>query len=181
MGIVGGKYTTIQGEAWDDLRAPATAIPLRGQSGDPDPDEDGTLLFDDTTAEQISVIYQMPHAWDSTPIRPHVHWGKTTDAAGDVVWEYRHRIFNNNTIPPAWSSWIAATTRSQTIGSDQTCLVDGFAEIDMTGKIGSCILSTQYRRNPDAAGDTYAADARLWEADIHYRSHGQGSEEEYPT
>lgn len=181
MSIAGSLFAAINGPAWDDLRAPATAIPIRGQSGDPDVDTDGTLLFDSTTAEQVAIIFQMPHAWDTTPIKPHVHWSKTTDAAGDVEWEFRYRIFNNNSIPGAWSEWAAATSRSQTIASDQTCLVDGFGEVDMAGKRGSCLISMQIRRNPDATDDTYAADVRLWEADIHYQAYGLGSEQEFPS
>ena len=35
-------------------------------------------------------------------------------------------------------------------------------------------------RNPAAAGDTYAADARLFEFDIHYRKNKLGSAVELP-
>ena len=47
--------------------------------------------------------------------------------------------------------------------------------------------SAQLRRNASATGaptgvtDTYAADARLWDVDMHYRICGLGSEQEYPT
>ena len=173
-------YTGFYAPAWDDIRAPSTAIALQGQQGDPDVDTDGTFLFSNIAVEQVAILYQMPHKWIGTPIRFHCHWSKTTDAAGDVEWEWRYRIFNNNSIPPAWSSWIAATSRSQAVGADQTLLVDGFTEVDMTNMRGSCMVSIQLRRNVDAVDDTYGADARLWEADIHYQSNGQGSEEEYP-
>ena len=103
------------------------------------------------------------------------------DAAGDVEWEMRSRVFNNHDVPPAWSSWAAATSRSQTIASDQTVIIDAWPATDMAGMIGSCMVSFQLRRNPDATDDTYAADARLWEADIHYQAYGLGSQEEYPT
>jgi hypothetical protein len=43
------------------------------------------------------------------------------------------------------------------------------------------MLHVIIRRNPAAAGDTYAADAILFDADVHYRVHGLGSEQEYPT
>jgi len=181
MTLASSLYIAINGPSWDDLRAPASSIPLQGQSGDPDADVDGTLLFDNSVAEQVGIIFQMPHAWKSTNVKFHVHWSKSTDAAGDVEWEMRSRIFNNNTVPGAWSSWVAATTRSKAIASDQTVLIDGWAETDMTGLIGSCMISIQLRRNPDATDDTYAADARLWEADLHYQHYGLGSQEEYPT
>lgn len=180
MTIAGSLWEAIQGEAWDDLRTPASAIPIRGKQGDPDTDTDGTLLFDSASVEQISVLYQLPHSWNSTDVRPHLHWSKTTDAAGDVVWQFRYRVFNNGAVAPDWSAWTDASTRSQTIGADQKILIDGFGSVPMAGLRASCMLSIQFRRNTDDAGDTYGADARLWDADVHYRRYGLGSEREYP-
>lgn len=180
MTLAAGLYATISGPSWDDLRAPASSVPIRGQVGDPDADTDGTLLFSATATESAAIIYQMPHAWQSTGIRFHIHWSKTTDAAGDVAWEYRHRIFNNNAIPPAWSDWLTSDHRSKTVAADQTVLVDAFPELDMAGKRPSCIVNVQIRRNVDAAADTYGADVRFWEADIHYRKWSLGTEQEYP-
>jgi hypothetical protein len=182
MTLAASLWAAIQGEAWEDLRTPATAIPLQGQSGDPDADSDGTLLFDATTAEQVSLIFQMPHGWvDGSGVRLHVHWSKSTDAAGGVVWEERHRTIANNAIPGAWSEFAAATTRSQAVASNQAVIIDGWAEIAMTGLKGSDMLHVQIRRNPAATADTYAADVRLFDADLHYRAYGLGSEQEYPT
>ena len=185
MTLAADLYNALQGQAWDDLRAPATVIPIRGQAGDPDVDLDGTLLFDAATGEQIAVLWQMPHAWNATPIRPHVHWSKTTSGTGDVVWEYRYRRANNGAaLATGWSSWIAATGRNVTAtGNDaeNVIVVDAFPELAMTGYRGSCIIATQVRRNGAATGDGYAADARLLEFDIHYQRHGLGSEQEYPT
>ena len=101
MTLAAGLWSTIQGQAWDDLRTPATAIPIRGQSGDPDADVDGTLLFDASTAEQVALLFQLPHAWEhGTGVRFHIHWAKTTDAAGDVEWEYRYRRWANGAVAP---------------------------------------------------------------------------------
>jgi hypothetical protein len=123
----------------------------------------------------------MPHAWVyGTGVRLHCHWGKSTDAAGDVEWEERHRIIKNNSVPGAWSTFAAATGRSQAIASNQAVIIDSWAEIAMTGCKGSDMLHVQIRRNPDATDDTYEADAVLYEADIHYRAYGLGSEQEYP-
>jgi hypothetical protein len=110
-----------------------------------------------------------------------VHWGKSTDAAGDVEWEERHRIIKNGSVPGAWTSFAAATARSQTIASDQAVLIDSWAEIAMTGCIGSDMLHVQIRRNPAATDDNYAADAVLYDADLHYRVYGLGSSQEYPS
>jgi hypothetical protein len=179
--LAGELYTAIQGDAWDDLVMPVTAIPLQGQSGDPDIDTEGIFLFDDTTAEQVSILYQMPHSWNHTGVRFHCHWSKSTDAAGDVTWEMRHRIFNNGDVPGAWGSWVAATIRSVAVDATQKVIIDGWAEIDMSAIRLSGWVHLQLRRNPGAAADTYAADARLYGADVHFRRFGLGSAEEYPT
>ena len=51
---------------------------------------------------------------------------------------------------------------------------------------GSCMISVQLRRNANCTGlatgcDTYAADVRLWETDVHYRVIGLGSTTEVPS
>lgn len=179
--IAGSLYEAIQGESWDDLRVPVTSIPLQGQSGDPDIDTTGILLFDDTTAEQVSVLYQMPHAWKfGTSVVLHLHWSKSTDAVGDIEWEEKHRTCANNSVCGSWTDWAPATTRSQAIASNQAVLIDGWAATSMTGLIGSDMLHVQFRRNPGATDDNYGADARLFDADLHYRVHGIGSDQEYP-
>jgi len=161
---------------WDDLRAPATSINPPGIVSDPDIDEDGSFLFDHVGIEQIAIILQMPHAWkEGSGIRPHVHWQKTTDAAGDVIWELRHRLMKLNGLKPAWSSWMASDSKTLDPGSTQAVVLYGFPEIDMAGYLGSAITSFQLRRNTGAS-DTYGTDARLWEFDLHYLIDGHGSE-----
>lgn len=181
MTIAAELFSALQEECWDDLRAPVSSIPLHGKSGDPDADTDGVFLFDGTAAEQVSVLYQMPHCWNSTGIRFHCHWGKSTNAAGDVVWEMRYRIFNNGEVPGAWGALAAATSRSTTIDATQKVLVDGWPEIDMSTIRLSGWFHVQLRRNPAATADTYAADAKLYGVDVHFRRHGLGSVEEHPS
>lgn len=181
MSLAGDLYNVFQGESWDDLRAPATTIPLRGQAGDPDDDVDGSLLFDAATGEQIAIIYQMPHAWDRKNVRFHCHWAKTSNVTGHVRWQERHRIWNNDAVTPDWSAWVNATGISSTTGADQKTRISSFPEWSMTGMRGSCMISVQLRRNGATGADTYAADARLYEADLHYRVYGLGSETEVPT
>ena len=182
MSLAGDFYNVFQTSSWDDLLTPATAVPIRGQAGDPDVEAEGTLLFDSSDAEQIALVYQMPHAWVyGSGVRLHVHWGKTTDAAGDVAWEEKHRLVRNNQLPGAWTDWALATGRSLTIASTQHTLIDSFDEITMTNCIGSDLLQVLVRRNPAATKDNYAADVRLFYADCHVRKYGLGSEQEYPT
>lgn len=188
MTLVAGLWEAVQGEAWDDIRTPATAIPIRGQSGDPDSDVDGTLLFDKDSVEQVALLYQMPHAWkQGSTVRFHCHWSKTSNASGTVLWQERHRIWDNGSVAPAWSSWTGPTGISLATGADQKTRITSFAEWSMTGMKGSCMVSVQLRRNASATGaatgvtDSYAADVRLWDVDLHARMFGLGSEQEYPS
>lgn len=170
------KYYT----GWDDLRAPASGINPPGLASDPTMAEDGTLRFSSSAENLIAVLFQMPHAWkEGTGIRPHVHWHKTSDVAGDVAWEMRYRIIGVGSVPPEWSAWIPAVSRNAEPGSTQKHTIDGFGEIDLAGETLSCMVSFQVRRNPAAAKDDYAAPAAMLEFDAHYQKDGFGSFEEY--
>ena len=162
---------------WEDLRAPATAINPPGAVSDPDIDsDDGAFLFDSTGIEQVPVIFQMPHDWkQESIIHPHAHWVKTSDATGEVIWQYRYKVWNIDEIAPSWSSWITADGRSQEPGATQVTVVEDFPEIDMTGFKISCMVSFQFRRDPTNENDDYGADAKLWEFDLHYLRNSFGS------
>lgn len=165
---------------WEDLPGAASTIPLQGQAGDPDRDTDGSLLFSSSSTEQMAILFQVPHEWYGTNMRLHIHWGKTTDAAGDVVWETRTRVWNVGDVPPSWSAWQARTGRSETIAADQRTLIDVMPELDMTGIQRSAMVSVQARRLQSDPSDDYAADARLWDCDLHHQRWGFMFAEEYP-
>jgi hypothetical protein len=163
-------YTT-----YDDLRAPATTINLPGQPPDPTQDTDGSLLFSSTIENDIAVIMQLPHSWKvGSKISPHVHWCKTTNAVGSVVWQMRYRIVRNGGSTSSWTDWVTATVSAA--GSAETDnRIHGFGDISLDGAGLSDILSFQVRRLPADANDNYDASARLWEFDIHYEKDSLGS------
>ena len=164
---------------WDDLRSPATALNLQGPTGPPTADTDGSLLFAHNSTNQVAIIQQMPHAWlEGSEIRPHVHWSKTTDAAGGVVWEMRYRLVGFGDVASDWSDWIAGTLAGAA-DSTQKHRVTGFGPIDMEGETLSCILSFQVRRNHAAEADDYGANVRMWEFDTHYQIDSRGSAQEF--
>jgi hypothetical protein len=166
---------------WDDLRAPASSINPAGQTAGADIDStDSTLLFASNATETAAVILQMPHAWrEGSTISPHIHASKTTDAAGEIAWQIRYRVIGIGEVPPDWSDWQDWEVRSEDPGATQTHVLYAFPDITMTGQTLSTIISVQIQRDHDNAADTYEADARLWEFDIHYRSDGLGSIEEF--
>ena len=171
------------GERWEDLRFPATGISIGALTSPPDVDPaTGLLLFDGTTTvETIGILAQMPHAWkEGTVIRPHVHWRKTTDAAGGVTWTLRYKWFNNGDLEGAWSSVINGTLVSALDpGATQQSTISVFGDIDATDKRLSSLFLCQVGRLYTDAGDTYEADSLLYEFDIHYIKDSRGSLEEF--
>lgn len=168
-------------EAWEDLRFPATGISIGGFTNAPDVQTDtGLLLFDGgTTIETVGILAQMPHGWkEGTNIKPHCHWAKTTDAAGGVIWTFRYKWIGFNEVQPAWSGLINSTD-SNTVDSTQKQIISTFGEIDASSQSISDLLLIQFARLPTDASDTYAADALLYEFDIHYQVDGFGSQDEY--
>ena len=124
----------------------------------------------------------MPHAWFAgSAIRPHLHWAKTTSAAGGVEWEWCYAIADAGEVLPAYSAWLPATEgvpNSDTAGKHA---ISKFPELTMTGKKESTIIAWQVRRNPAAVADTYATNARFFEFDIHYQMSKFGTIPEFPT
>ena len=169
---------------WDDLRFPATAVNPPGAVSDPDVDTDnGTFLFSATTTERIALIAQMPHGWlEGSLISPHVHWSKTTSASGDVAWQIEYQIAGVNAVfPGSWTSEIVYNTVAGTPDTDTVDkhLISSFTDIDMTGELLSTVILFRISRIGGDSGDTYGADARLYEFDVHYQIDGVGSALEF--
>ena len=177
----------ITGEHWDDLKFPATAINPPGQVSDPDVEAtSGLLLFAAAGTELIYALAQMPHAWkEGSTISPHVHWTKTANAdqTGDVAWQLRYKHYPIGEVGDA--DWSTADLVSDPVegtpdnDTENEHLITGFTDIDMTGyTLSHCILF-EISRIGDDASDTYGADARLLEFDVHYQVDGFGSEQEF--
>lgn len=169
---------------WDDIRSPATGINPTGPASPPGVDaDDGGLLFDAASTEVCSVYVQMPHAWkQGSVIVPHVHWSKTTSASGNVYWRLEYKIANvDGTFPGSWTT-ANVTATSPVISDTNTAdkhLVSDFGEIDMTGYTASCMLKCRVSRIGGDALDTYGADAKLLEFDVHYLVDSLGSGGEF--
>lgn len=169
------------GPKWNDLRFPAQAVNPPGAVSDPDVDAtDGTLLFAASGTEVIFIAAQMPHGWISgTEIRPHVHWVKTTSAEGDVVWGMKYRAAAVGQTFGAWSAEHSAATLA--VSDEDTAdhhALSAFPPITLLGGPSTMILFEIARLGNDAA-DTYAADAKLLEFDLHYQAGAAGSIQEF--
>jgi len=168
---------------WDDLRAPASAINPPGAASDPDVEAStGMLLFDSISTELVFIALQMPHAWiEGSAIYPHLHWTKTSSAAGNVLWSYRYRIADIGEVLSAWSAPAGETltTGPGDSNTDSQHLITRLEPISMTGKTLSSMLLFELSRLGGDGTDTYGADARLLEFDIHYQLNAPGSVEEF--
>ena len=163
---------------WDDLRFPAQGIDVTGPTGPPSVSAvDGTLLFAAGANDQIAVIAQMPHSWkEGSVIVPHVHWSKSTSAAGTVAWLCEYTMANPGDTFPAFQTLATETETVAGTPDEDTAdqhLITSFGELDMTGMEISCIIKIKITR--DVSEDTYAADAKLLEFDIHYQIDAFGS------
>ena len=171
--------------SWDDLRFPATAINPPGQASDPDVEaSSGLLLFAASGTELIYALAQMPHSWDEgSDISPHIHWTKTTSAGGDVAWNLKYKLFPIGGVGDAdWTDvGIASSPVTGTPDGDTANehLITAWDDIDMTEQTLSCCILFEISRLGGDASDTYGADARLLEFDIHYQVDSFGSEQEF--
>jgi hypothetical protein len=170
--------------SWDDLQFAPDAFNPQGAASDPTFDQavvPGTFLFSGTTENLLTAIRQVPHRWQAgSTMRPHIHWEKTTTGSGDPLWQWCYTIANVGDVFPAYSAWINATNAVPHSNTVRKHALDTFPDLVMTGKRESCIICIQLRRLPSDPLDTYVANARFLEFDIHYLSDKDGTEDEYP-
>ena len=172
-----------QGERWDDLRFPAQGINPPGAVSDPVLEAtSGLWLFDAAGTEILMGVAQLPHAWrEGTAISPHVHWQKTTSASGTVLWRLEYEIVDNGSVAAMdyGTTLDAVTPVAGTPDTDtaNNVMISSFGQIDMTGRRVSCLMFWKLSRV--GGSDTYGADARLIEFDIHYQADSLGSAELY--
>jgi len=163
---------------WDDLRFPASAINPPGAESDPDVDTTyGTLLFSGIATEVIFVQVQLPHSRKyGTPIYPHVHWAKTTSAAGGVYWQLEYRWSRiGEVMDDEWTTIGSATPDVDDDDTAEQHALTALGTIDGTLAELSDMLICKLSRKHDNAADTYEADARLLEFDFHIQIDRPGS------
>ena len=185
---LGPKYPTIDGleqVRWDDLRFPVQAINPPGQASDPDVEATtGMLLFDAGSTEIVFGVAQLPHSWlEESSIIPHVHWTKTTSAAGNVLWRLEYELVNNGDVA-ALDYGTALDSVTPVAGTPDgntanECLISTFGYVDMTDQKISSLVFWKLSRIGGDGSDTYGADARLLELDFHYIRDGRGSQEQF--
>lgn len=168
------RFTT---PAFEDLRAPAGGINPVGSPSPATPNTtDGSLTF---AVGNVAVAwFQMPHAWkEGSPIHVHIHWSKSTSAAGTVNWQMKYKVFNIGAVAPAFSSLATGTEMVPNSNTaDKHALLE-FADISMTGITLSAMVCIYLERV--TTGDTYGASVNLYEVDIHHEVDSFGSRTEF--
>lgn len=114
---------------------------------------------------------------------PHVHWQKTTSAGGDVVWRFSYKWAPLATVMDAAFTDDDVSTVSAGTPDNDTAdehLITPFSNLSATGKTISDMLAIKISRIGADGADTYGADVRLLEFDMHYQlSDPPGSRLEY--
>ena len=169
---------------WDDEKFPATAINPPGLASDPDFDStNGGWLFDAASTELIFLIAQLPHSYEEgSDLHPHVHWQKTTSASGNVYWQLDYKIAKINEVMDAAFTTLTATSTVAGTPDTNTAnkhLISAFSAIsDSTLEVSDMLVMKLSRIGGNAA-DTYGADVRLLEFDIHIQKNAHGTTQEY--
>ena len=100
----------------------------------------------------------------------------------DVYWQLQYRWAKIGEVMDAsWTTIGASTVSTGTPDGDTANehLITPLPTIDGTGAGISDMLICQLSRVHDNVADTYGADARLFEFDIHYQIDQPGSEQEF--
>lgn len=168
--------------AWDDLKAPATAINPAGSVAPATIDtDDGSLVFTNGQTQIIAVWFQLPHAWKvGSDLSLHLHWAKTTSAAGTVKWQSKFEWTNIGAVRAGFSAFVDGTEgipNSDTAGKHA---LFEFPDYVGTGKtISSMVCVVLQRLSSGGSADTYGAPVKLFEIDLHYQIDSLGSYLEY--
>jgi len=180
---INNVFTTVFTPTWDDLKFPATAVNPPGLVSDPTWDINiPGWLFAPTSTEMLHLVGQLPHSWlEESELRPHVHWTKTSSAVGDVYWQLEYAWAGIGDVITSFTTLSSSTTVGGTPDNDTTNehLITAFGSVPATGMQISDMLIMKLSRIGGHGNDTYGADARLLEFDIHHQLNVQSSFNEY--
>lgn len=167
------------GAMWDDLRSPASGINPAGSPSAATPSTvDGSLTF--VKGNAAIAWFQIPHAWKKgTDISIHIHWSKSTSAAGNVNWQIKSKWFNIGAVAPAFSPLTTGTLPiAEGTPTADKHLITEFPDLSGAGKTLSSMICVYLERVNDGV-DTYTPAVNLYEIDIHYQVDSLGSDTEY--
>lgn len=192
--VANGEWVVLQNALtglWADLLVPMTAT-KSGGSKDPGFEifktngagSQGVFLhwFDAASEEELYFSCQLPHCWNKTALRPHVHWIPKTTADGtpanqSVIWGLEYTWadigagFSNTSV--VYTVFNYPEDANVVAGKHY---LSAFASIPATATGMSSMLICRVFR--DATHDNYEHDAGLLEIDFHYQTDKAGSRDE---
>lgn len=171
---------------WDDIRIPAISTRLLGYNDPPliKLVDDGagsvgiiTYGFGHLVEQELGFWLQIPHSWKlGSDLHPHVHWCKTSSAAGGVVWGLEFSQAAIGSVLPA-STIIVSPDTTATVALEHRIV--SYPLIAVPGLSLSTMLGCRVFRQVANPLDTYAASAALLEIDFHFELDAPGSRQEY--
>jgi hypothetical protein len=167
---------------WNDVQGVLAGVNPVGPAAPPQGDTAGEgWLYDGNSTELAVITVQTPH--DMLPgsdIYPHVHWRKTTDAAGDVLWHCDARAATPGGDFGAYAEvGESSTPVAGTVDNDTAArhLVTSFGVLSMTGASVSTIVHFKLSRL--GGTDSYGADALALSFDCHYQIAAPGTANQF--
>lgn len=173
---------------WRDEMIDLAGINPVGPATAPTADPNGEgFLFAGGSTDTVAVLgRQINHDCVqglAVVIVPHIHWRKTTAAAGNVVWRCEYKI----AAPGGdFGEYVQIGTDqilpiSATVDNDTAIrhLLTSFGELTIPVSLSSKIYFKLTRVASDTVNDTYGADALAMSFDYHYPADSPGSYEEY--
>ena len=170
---------------YDDLRFPANVARVGAGAGNAaDIDLLGYLLYDNVQDEEAFFIAQFPHGYEyGSTVGAHVHWAKSTSAANDVCWRVD---YDCKDIGETFTGSLGTTlSLGYVIDDADTANLHALAGYDFDPAFDSVSGICIFRVWRDVSGDggtcadDYAADAILYEFDLHVKSDRTGSRNLY--
>lgn len=173
---------------WRDHEKSLVGINPVGPADAPAADQNGEgWLYAGVTTDNVGVIgTQVNHDCVNgleVVLVPHVHWRKTSDADGDVVWkcEYKYAAPGGK-----FGNYVQAGSNQKTPiqvtiddDDDATHLITSFGPVIVPIELSTMIFWKLTRVASDTVNDTYNGNALAMSFDFHYPSDSPGSYEEY--
>lgn len=168
---------------WEDMRFPAYSLNPVGSASDAVLDSSstfmGTLLFADGATKVCCGQAQFPHQMrENSILKPHIHWSPTVSTPGSVLWRLEYQIAPvSGAFPGSYTVMDILAPAGATANAH---LTKSFGDIFGAFGVGlSAMMVWKLSRVGADVSDTYGADARLLEFDIHYEIDSIGSKEEW--
>ena len=166
---------------WNDVRFPATGLNPIGSAKPPTIDtDDGTLLFSGNSENSIAAAFQIDHGIKIGLLHPHIHYERTTAAAGNPSFSLEYKI--KKIFHPS-GNWVTffdngySPVRDNIDAGWHNIQAFGYLDIKALDLIVSDMIMFRMTRHGDT--DSYGGNIKLLEFDVHAQFESNGSVHEF--